>query len=67
MEYKCNYTLEECRKLFNVKELREKIECAFALASLVKENELSTEYIIPDALDYQVSKTISNAINSNNL
>lgn len=36
-----------------------KINCAFALASMVKDNELSTEYILPDALDRQVPKVIS--------
>lgn len=37
-----------------------KINCAFALASMVKDNELSTDYILPDALDMQVPTTISN-------
>ena len=30
--YKCNYTLNECRKLFNLKDQKEKIENAFAIA-----------------------------------
>lgn len=37
-----------------------KLNCAFALASLVKEGELSRDYILPDALDRQVPLTISN-------
>ena len=37
-----------------------KINCAFALASMVKEDELSTDYILPDALDRRVPVTISN-------
>lgn len=37
-----------------------KLNCAFALASLVKENELSQDYILPDALDKQVPDVISN-------
>ena len=40
-----------------------KLECAFALASMVKENELSPDYILPDALDRQVPLTISNNCN----
>lgn len=39
-----------------------KLNCAFALASMVKDNELSTEYILPDALDRQVPKTISDNV-----
>ncbi len=39
-----------------------KLNCAFALASLVKENELSTEYIIPDALDMSAVKAISDNV-----
>ncbi len=39
-----------------------KLNCAFALASLVKEKELSTEYILPDALDTQVPETISDYV-----
>lgn len=38
-----------------------KLESAFALASMVKENELSPNYILPDALDRQVPLTISNS------
>ncbi|MGM9994479.1 MAG: NADP-dependent malic enzyme [Candidatus Avigastranaerophilus sp.] len=37
-----------------------KLNCAFALASMVKEDELSRDYILPDALDRQVPVTISN-------
>ncbi len=40
-----------------------KINCAFALASMVKDEELSPDYIIPDALDRQVPIVISNGIN----
>ncbi len=39
-----------------------KLNCAFALASLVKDEELSTEYILPDALDRTVPKTISDNV-----
>ena len=39
-----------------------KLNCAFALASMVKDNELTTEYILPDALDRQVPKTISDNV-----
>lgn len=39
-----------------------KLNCAFALASLVKENELNVNYILPDALDRQVPLTISNNV-----
>lgn len=39
-----------------------KLNCAFALASMVKENELSIDYILPDALDRQVPLTISNNV-----
>ena len=39
-----------------------KLNCAFALASMVKEEELSVDYILPDALDRQVSLTISNNV-----
>ena len=39
-----------------------KLNCAFALASLVKENELDVDYILPDALDRQVPETISNNV-----
>lgn len=31
--YKCNYTLDECRKLFDLKERREEINIAFAIAN----------------------------------
>ena len=36
-----------------------KLECAFALASMVKDAELSVDYILPDALDRQVPQVIS--------
>ncbi len=36
-----------------------KINCAFALASIVKDEELNTEYILPDALDTRVPEVIS--------
>lgn len=39
-----------------------KLNCAFALASLVKESELNTDYILPDALDRQVPLTISDNV-----
>ncbi len=39
-----------------------KLNCAFALASLVKEDELSKDYILPDALDRQVPVVISNNV-----
>ncbi len=39
-----------------------KLNCAFALASLVKENELDVDYILPDALDRTVPETISNNV-----
>lgn len=39
-----------------------KLNCAFALASLVKEDELSPDYILPDALDRRVPETISNNV-----
>lgn len=39
-----------------------KLNCAFALASLVKEHELDIDYILPDALDRSVPETISNNV-----
>ena len=36
-----------------------KLNLAFALASAVKDSELSADYILPDALDSIVPKTIS--------
>ena len=36
-----------------------KLNCAFQLASTVKDKDLSTEYILPDALDRQVPQVIS--------
>lgn len=51
---------------YNIKKITNeiKLNCAFALASMVKENELSVDYILPDALDRQVPITISNNVNS---
>ncbi len=45
----------------NIKKITQeiKINCAFALASMVKDSELSADYILPEALDKQVPKTIS--------
>ena len=40
-----------------------KLNCAFALASTVKDNELSVDYILPDALDMAAAKTISENVN----
>ncbi len=39
-----------------------KINLVFALASLVKENELSTDYILPDALESIIPFTISQSL-----
>ena len=39
-----------------------KLNCAFALASLVKEEELTIDYILPDALDRSVPETISDNV-----
>ena len=39
-----------------------KLNCAFALASTVKDSELSVDYILPDALDRVVPKTISDNV-----
>ena len=49
---------------YNVKKITNeiKLNCAFALASMVKENELAVDYILPDALDRQVPITISNNV-----
>lgn len=48
----------------NIKKITDeiKLNCAFALASLVKENELNPDYILPDALDRQVPLTISDNV-----
>ncbi|MCD7879315.1 MAG: hypothetical protein LUG16_05205 [Candidatus Gastranaerophilales bacterium] len=48
----------------NIKKITDdiKLNCAFALASLVKENELTPEYILPDALDSRVPAVISNNV-----
>ena len=39
-----------------------KLDCAFALASIVNDGELSPEHILPDALDRQVPETISSVL-----
>lgn len=39
-----------------------KLECAFSIASLVSENELSPSKIIPDPLDYRVPEVIAKNI-----
>ncbi len=41
-----------------------KLECAFSIASLVSDDELSTSNIIPEALDYRVPNVIAQNINS---
>ena len=52
---------------YNVKKITNdiKLNCAFALASMVKEDELAVDYILPDALDRQVPITISNNVIAN--
>ena len=52
---------------YNVKKITNdiKLNCAFALASMVKEDELAVNYILPDALDRQVPITISNNVIAN--
>ena len=49
---------------YNIKKITSeiKLNCAFALASLVKEHELDVDYILPDALDRTVPETISNNV-----
>ena len=39
-----------------------KLNCAFALASMINETELSVNYILPEALDMKVPKTISDNV-----
>ena len=48
----------------NIKKITTKIKlnCAFALASIVNESELSPDYILPDALDMRVPDTIANNV-----
>ena len=48
----------------NIKKITTKIKlnCAFALASIVNESELSPDYILPDALDMRVPNTIANNV-----
>ncbi len=45
----------------NVKKITQqiKLNCAFAIASLIKDSELSVNYIIPDALDISVADTVA--------
>lgn len=45
----------------NVKKVTDeiKLNCAFAIASLVKDEELATDYIIPDALDFKVADIVA--------
>ena len=40
-----------------------KLECAFAIASCVGDNELNPDYIIPDALDEKVVEAVSESVN----
>lgn len=49
---------------FGVKQITDeiKLECAFAIASAVTDEELNPNYIIPDALDKEVVEIISNSI-----
>ena len=65
--YKCNYTLDECRKLFKLREYEEDLECAFAIANFYinfiydEENlnkyfnysVLDLELLKPDIIDYE--------------
>ena len=46
---------------YNIKKITDKMKlnCALALASTVKDSELSVDYILPDALDSRVYKVIS--------
>ena len=39
-----------------------KLECAFAVASTVSDEELNTEFIIPNALDKNVVEVVSQSI-----
>ena len=39
-----------------------KLECAVMIASMVEEDELSTDFIIPDALDRMLPLKMSQAI-----
>ncbi len=39
-----------------------KLNCAFAIASLVSDDELKPEYIIPDALDIRVSQVVADNV-----
>lgn len=39
-----------------------KLNCAFSIASLINDNELKTDYIIPDALDTRVARVVSENI-----
>ncbi len=39
-----------------------KIAATYAIANLVKDNELSTEYILPNALDKRIGKVVAQAV-----
>lgn len=39
-----------------------KLNCAFAIASLIKDDELKPDHIIPDALDLRVAEVVSNNV-----
>jgi malate dehydrogenase (oxaloacetate-decarboxylating) len=39
-----------------------KVSCSYALASLVSDRDLNTEYILPSALDKRVSRAVANAV-----
>jgi len=58
--YKCNYTLEECRKLFNLKEHEDDIECAFAIANFyinfIYDEENLNKYFNYSVLDLDLLK-----------
>ncbi len=49
---------------YNIKKITDeiKLNCALALASTVKDSELSVDYILPDALDVRVSRIISDNV-----
>lgn len=48
----------------NVKKITDeiKLNCAFAIASLVKDEELAVDYIIPDALDFRVAEVVADNV-----
>ena len=49
---------------YNIKQITDeiKLECAFAIASTVTDEELNPEYIIPDALDKNVVEAVANSV-----